>query len=318
MNLAKNVHHDLACWSGNVEYPALESVANSTAFISYVKDGEPRVCTGTLLNDSESTYTPWFITADHCISDQIVANTAEFKWFLQANACDSSVTDYRYQKTYGGAELLWNNMTNDVSFLKLRESPPSTVIFAGWNTDIQIGDRVWSVHHPNSDHTMVGSGVITELLKPVVFGEGEIYRPLDVVKYEYGGTEPGSSGSGLFKIENGYPYWKGTLYGGPEAGYQISFYSHFSSYYDHLKQRLSNPINCLFNWAENSYPNFFAPAGSATQASSGYTYRHYGNTNVYLVIPSSNDRIYVYYRGPHEVWLDVGNVSDWLQTASCY
>lgn len=314
LNLAKNIHHDLTCWSGSVEYPALESAASSTAFINYVKNGESLVCTGTLLNDSESTYTPWFITADHCISDQTTANTAEFEWFLQADACDSAVTDHRYQKTYGGAELLWNDMTNDVSFFKLRELPPSTVTFAGWNTDIQIGDRVWSAHHPNSDHTMVGSGVVTELLKSV-FGDGEIYRPLDVVKYEHGGTESGSSGSGIFKIENGYPYWKGTLYGGPVDDYQTSFYSHFSNYYGNLKQWLSNPINCLFNWAENFYPNFLAPAGTATQVSSGYTYRYYGNTNAYLAIPSSNDR--VYYRGPDEVWLDVGNFSDWLQTASC-
>ena len=120
----------------------------------------------------------------------------------------------------------------------------------------------------------------------------------------------------IFTIENGYPYWKGTLYGGPEDDYQISYYSHFSNYYENLKQWLFNPINCLFKWAENSYPSFFYPAGSATQVSSDYTYRYYGNTNTYLAIASSNNHLY--YMGPDQVLSDMGSVSDWLQTSSCY
>ena len=316
LGLAKNVHHDLRCWSEDAEYPALESTASSTALIEFVEDDVPRICTGTLLNDAGYSFTPWFITAEHCISDQTVANTAEFAWFFQADACDASVTDYRYQVTYGGAELLWKDLTNDVSFLKLRELPPATTTFAGWDTDIQIGYRVWSAHHPKGDHTMVGSGVVTELFKSVYDSDGN-YRLLDVVKYEYGGTEGGSSGSGIFTIENGFPYWKGTLYGGPEDNYQINYYSHFSNYYSNLKQWLSDPaINCLFNWAENSYPSLFSPAGTATINSSPYTYRYYGNTNAYIGVSSLDN--HVYYLGPDRILLDVGNFPGWLKNSDCH
>ena len=73
--------------------------------------------------------------------------------------------------------------------------------------------------------------------------------------------------------------------------------------------------DCLFNWAEVSYPNWFAPAGAATAQLPPYTYRFYSRTNAYL--GTGNDRLY--YLGPlsDNSLLDVGPLSPWLTTAGC-
>ena len=315
LGYAKNEQYDLACWTENIDYPALEAAASSTALISFIKDGASFICTGTLLADVGSTLTPWFITANHCISDQDTASTAIFEWFLQSTVCGGALTDLRYEKTFGGAELLWNDSGMDVSFFRLREKPSLNVVFSAWSTDIQIGDPVWSVHHPEGDHTMVNNGKVTELFKNVLDEDGN-YHVFDTVKYEQGSSEGGSSGSGIFTVEKGQAYWKGTLFGSSLVDYQTSYYSHFSSYYENLKQWLSDPaINCLLNWAENSYPNLFSPQGKTTLELSPYTYRYYETTNAYVGVSSFDD--HVYYLGPDGMLLDVGNLSDWLKKSSC-
>lgn len=48
----------------------------------------------------------------------------------------------------------------------------------------------------------------------------------------------------------------------------------------------------IFNWAEATYPQVFAPAGAATQTISGYKARHYAATGSYL--GSSGGNVYVY------------------------
>jgi hypothetical protein len=311
---AESEQFDLACWAGNAEYSALEAAAASTALIEFNDGKDSFFCTGTLLADVGGTLTPWFVTANHCLSNQAEANSAQFQWYYQAIICGDDTEDFRHRKTYGGAELLWSDAIHDVSFLKLKESPPATT-FSGWNTDIQVGDLVWSVHHPNTDHTMVSSGKMIEFSTPVLGHDGKL-RELDTVKHEFGGTEPGSSGSGLFTVENEQAYWKGTLYGGPANDNKTSYYSHFSNYYANLKQWLADPaINCFLNWAEDFYPNLFSPREAVTLYSPPYTYRYYENTNVYVGHSSVDGHIY--YLGPDGIMVDTGKTSAWLKEAGC-
>ncbi|SFI17502.1 trypsin-like peptidase domain-containing protein [Nitrosomonas sp. Nm34] len=315
LKLTESEQYDLACWAGNAEYPALKAAAASTALIYFI-DKESKTssaCTGTLLADVGGTFTPWFITANHCLSSQTEADSAEFRWYFQAITCGEDTVDFREHIT-SGAELLWSDSMQDVSFLKLRDLPPATIL-SGWDTDIQVGDPVWSVHHPNTDHTMVSFGKVTEFSTLVQGDDGKV-RKLNTVKHEFGGTESGSSGSGLFTVENERAYWKGTLHGGPADDYKISYYSHFLSYYTNLKQWLADPaINCFLNWAEGFYPNLFSPRGAVTLESSPYTYRYYENTNAYVGFSSVDG--HVYYLGPDGILVDVGNISTWLKEAGC-
>ena len=75
--------------------------------------------------------------------------------------------------------------------------------------------------------------------------------------------------------------------------------------------------DCLFNWAERTYPGFFAPAGAISNTFAPYYYRTYPQTNAYLATSSADS--HVYYFGPlsNNSILDVGALSGWLSTAGC-
>ncbi|MBZ0092148.1 MAG: DUF1566 domain-containing protein [Sulfuricellaceae bacterium] len=80
----------------------------------------------------------------------------------------------------------------------------------------------------------------------------------------------------------------------------------------------STPADCLFNWAERTYPNQFAPAGATSRNSAPYYYRYYPQTRAYLATSSADNHLY--YLGPisnNEI-RDVGAVSAWLTTANCH
>lgn len=73
--------------------------------------------------------------------------------------------------------------------------------------------------------------------------------------------------------------------------------------------------NCLFNWAERNYANYFSSVGGATNTYAPYTYRYYPKNNAYLGV-SANDQ-HVYYLSPYGELLDVGTVGYWYGQAKC-
>lgn len=75
--------------------------------------------------------------------------------------------------------------------------------------------------------------------------------------------------------------------------------------------------NCLFNWAERTFPNLFAPAGAISTTFAPYYYRFYRQT-ISILATSSADN-HVYYLGPlsNNSIFDVGAMSPLLSTAGC-
>ncbi len=73
-------------------------------------------------------------------------------------------------------------------------------------------------------------------------------------------------------------------------------------------------IECLFTWAEHTYPGLFAPAGALTTTWGPYTYRYYAGTHAYLGV-STNNR--VYYMDEFGTLHDEGPLGDWLPRAGC-
>lgn len=70
----------------------------------------------------------------------------------------------------------------------------------------------------------------------------------------------------------------------------------------------------IFNWAESQFPQYLKPAGAVSQSASGYYFRYYAQTNVYLA--SASGKLYVY--GPQVFGasiLDLGALSTWLSQA---
>ncbi|MDG4554071.1 MAG: trypsin-like peptidase domain-containing protein [Candidatus Competibacter sp.] len=174
------------------------------------------LCTGTLLNDNDaSSWIPYFMTANHCLSKQSVANTIDSYWFFERAVCGgpdpTSVTHFT-----GGADLLATGTDSDFTFLRLRDNQIGNlpgIQFAGWSTTNPIGRTVTGIHHPKGD------------LKKWSQGSADKYAPWGIggtnshiqVTWSQGVTEVGSSGSGLFAItgeQNSQQLFVGNLHGG--------------------------------------------------------------------------------------------------------
>jgi hypothetical protein len=79
-------------------------------------------------------------------------------------------------------------------------------------------------------------------------------------------------------------------------------------------------VDCMFNWAERTFPEFFRPAGSAvSQNLAPYYYRHYSGTDNYLATSSADDHIWVL--GPsfpnNGLPLDVAPIATYLPQSGC-
>jgi serralysin len=71
---------------------------------------------------------------------------------------------------------------------------------------------------------------------------------------------------------------------------------------------------CLFNWAQATYPSLFAPA-STTAVSAPYVYRFYSGTNSYLAVNVTDQN--VYYQAPGGTPVSQGTKASWLTTSGC-
>ena len=206
-DLSLQVGESLYCQLDANCYADLVSTRNAVARMIYVKDGGSYLCTGTLLNDRESTGTPYFISANHCISTQTMASTLQTDWFYRSATCNSSSVLASSTTRYGGATLLYAASSTDTSFMRLNETPPAGVTFAGWNSAAATtGAAVSTLHHPKGDLLKYSNGSIdgfyncnvgggaTFSCDPGTAASSSHY----VMTLKQGITEGGSSGSGIF------------------------------------------------------------------------------------------------------------------------
>jgi hypothetical protein len=181
-----NCHNDVACFNA--------WLAAAAAVAGIATAGEPGelYCTGSLLADTvPTTAIPYFMTANHCVGNQFEANSAEFYWFYQRNACGGSVPNpATVPRTFGGADYLAGSSpaNADFSLLRIRNAVPNGTTLAGWiATTPGIGTGVTGIHHPDGSYKRISFGSL--------FGYDGQYH---LVRWTSGVTEPGSSGSPLY------------------------------------------------------------------------------------------------------------------------
>ncbi len=206
------------------------------------------LCTGTLLNDNDSSsWTPYFMTANHCLSTQSVANTIDSYWFFERAVCGgpdpTSVTHFT-----GGGDLLATGANSDFTFLRLRDAQISSlsgIQFAGWTTTNPTGRTVTGIHHPSGDLKKWSQGTANGYAPygERVNGSGSHTQ----VTWSQGVTEGGSSGSGLFAItgeQNSQQLFVGNLHGGGSSCSDQTapdWYGRFDVTYPAISQWLNAP-----------------------------------------------------------------------------
>ncbi len=185
-------HNDVTC------YPGWAIPAAAVGGIGVIGAAGELYCTGTLLADLDpATSIGYFLTAAHCITDQVEADTSEFYWFYQTSVCDGlAPSPALVPRTGGGAELLatmTGEQGNDFTLVRIRNDHalPSGVTFAGWTTaQPDPNEDLTVIHHPDGSHKRLSTGRLV----------GTSANYWDVV-YTSGSTEYGSSGSPLFNAD---------------------------------------------------------------------------------------------------------------------
>jgi hypothetical protein len=225
---------DIACVSNPSQ--ALINAKNAVARMVFTVGGSSYTCTGTLLNDSDTTtFIPYFYSANHCISDQVTASTLNTYWFFEAPSCGSGSAPNTIQKA-GGAVLLHTSNVTDATLLRLNDTPPGGTVFSGWDANtISVGTEAIGIHHPEGDLKKFSRGVIQGYQN--YNSSGSFIAML----WNLGVTEGGSSGSGLFTIGNGLYQLRGGLKGGSAScdnTLGIDKYSRLDLVYPDIQQYL--------------------------------------------------------------------------------
>lgn len=191
------------------------NAADATGKLVFTTEyGSTARCTGTLLNDTTSSGTPYLFSASHCFENAYRAANLQVWWFFDSASC-GSLQPGAYTVQTGGAALLGRSRDWDWALLRLNGAPPEAVWFSGWNAEtLPASSPVEIFHHPRGDLKKWSQGVsftqVPVFIEPVTGGDGTFTR----VMWTRGTTEGGSSGGALRWWNGEYLEVRGGLLGG--------------------------------------------------------------------------------------------------------
>jgi len=81
--------------------------------------------------------------------------------------------------------------------------------------------------------------------------------------------------------------------------------------------KIASTPDCIFNWAERTYPQYFSPAGPASQRYGPYYYRYYAGPQNYLASSAANNHIWILGPLSGGSLLDVAPLSYFANIAGC-
>jgi len=193
----------------NVICPEGDDWRDQIRSVAIITTGGNGFCTGTLLNNCAQDSTPYFLTADHCLSPDVADWVFRFNW--DSPSCDPTEDEPTLQ-TVSGCVLLTSSNATDMAFLELNQIPPVDydVYYAGWDKSGTTPDTVCGIHHPSGDIKKISLSYspVTQANIDLGTGAADCWQ---VTVWDAGTTEPGSSGSALFNQDKRVI---GQLYGG--------------------------------------------------------------------------------------------------------
>ena len=245
---AEDCHLDVTC------YPEWSSSATGVATIFFeTSEGGSSRCSGTLLNNSRQDFTPYFLTAAHCVATEEEARSVIAFWSYQTRTCNGDLPDLRSVPRTEGAGLLSalggaGYPDGDITLLQLEGDLPGGIVFQAWDAAPQpVGTQVTGIHHPGSDDW----GFFKRISFGQIILESEFITSDDTyfnVSWPVGQgyTEPGSSGSAVFSNSETVV---GALSGGDIVGYAcptepvVDYFTHFSAFYPHIRSFIDNMLS---------------------------------------------------------------------------
>lgn len=162
-------------------------------------------CTGVLVNNTAYDGTPYVLTAQHCITDQVDADRTVFLFNYESAECFGE--NGPLNMSLESAELLSRGDSIDFSLVKLEHTPPEAygVYYAGWDRSTVFQTATATIHHPFGDVKKIS---IDEDVPSIPLTQSDVpYSGLEdyhyysywwIKRWDVGSTEGGSSGGPLF------------------------------------------------------------------------------------------------------------------------
>jgi len=194
---------DVACPEGDPWRDEIDSVAVYTSNGELPPNGSGTLlCTGSLVMDVRRTFTPWFLSANHCGVSASNDQTVVTYWNYETAQCGGA-RNGPLDEAVIGSTFTARRSDADFLLLELSSAPPAAFhpYWAGWDrSDVPPSGTV-TIHHPAVDEKAISFND-----DPLTFRNSCIGGGLDthwnVDNYELGTTENGSSGSGLLSVDN--------------------------------------------------------------------------------------------------------------------
>lgn len=220
--------------------PEWQDLSHAVSGIGFIGDDE-LFCTGQLLNSQAQDFTPYWLTANHCLDNAGDAESAEFFWFYQTSQCNGNPPAIRNVPRSQGATLLSTNPVSDYTLLMVNGALPDGLYWAGWTGKaVPEGTDATAIHHPAGDYKRISFGFKDN---PAGCYEFNGTNGLQLVQIDWldGVTEPGSSGSGIFRSDTQQLF--GQLFFGPSScnassGDRFDCYGSFVTTYSKIKNFL--------------------------------------------------------------------------------
>lgn len=176
---------------------------NSICLITYHDKLYSYFCSGSLVNNVRYDLTPYFLTANHCIRNEYMANNMVAYFNYENSTCYSH--DGIADQTLAGATLKATSIYSDFSLLLLEEYPPEEYhpYYAGWDASGVNPLQGVCIHHPNvGPKSMAIDSLKIESypFKAQWFVDGLATMPNThwSADFKQGTVEVGSSGAPLF------------------------------------------------------------------------------------------------------------------------
>jgi len=180
-------------------HAAVADVKYAVAHMMFVKRPFLYLCSGGLLNNTANDETPYFLTANHCISRDREAETLEayFQWWVDCGEeCPTQWERPEEAPRTLGASVVATNKIGDFSLLELAEPAPEGSAFLGWNSEQAIAFTddadLYRISHPSGAPQAYSEHVVdTSAPTCSSWPRGSWIYSRDTL----GATEGGSSGS---------------------------------------------------------------------------------------------------------------------------
>ncbi len=205
---------DVACEEADPWREQVRSVARYT----FEASGSTFFCSGALVNNTAEDKTPYFLTAEHCVSTPEQAASMVFYWNYQNQTCRAlgspengqETDDNPGDQTSSGAVLRarygnWHQEgqitgKSDLALVEVDDQIPTSynLYLSGWSRAGNATAEGVTIHHPSGDGKRISfDRDSTRITGYATSGDTH----LRVGNWETGTTEGGSSGGPLFNTE---------------------------------------------------------------------------------------------------------------------